>query len=104
MKALNTALGILTLLFMLKPVYAVPPGIEVIFSKSPMGKVTFKGGSHMAKGLKCDACHPKLFQQKKGMAKIRLEDHQKSDKFCFACHNGKAAFSSEHNCAKCHAN
>jgi c(7)-type cytochrome triheme protein len=83
-------------------ILAVPPGMKIEFTKSPMGKVTFDGKTHAAKGLLCNACHPIIFQQKKGVAKMKLADHQKGEKFCFACHNGKNSFASAKNCNKCH--
>lgn len=82
--------------------YAVPPGMSVEFVKSPMGKVTLDGKLHADKGIKCDGCHPKIFEQKKGTAQIKLADHSQGKKFCFACHNGKEAFIPENNCNKCH--
>ena len=81
--------------------WAVPKGMTVEFTKSPMGKVVFSGDIHAGKGLACDKCHVKVFQMKKGTAKIKLTDHQEG-KFCFSCHNGKTAFTSKDNCNKCH--
>ncbi len=49
--------------------------------------------------FKCDECHMKLFQMKKGTAKIAFDDHGK-DKFCYSCHNNKIA---TFECNKCHA-
>ena len=82
-------------------ILAVPPGMKVEFTKSPMGKVTFDGKIHADKGQKCDSCHPLIFLQKKGSAKIKLADHQKGEKFCFTCHNGKKSFAPK-ECTKCH--
>ena len=93
---------VFTYLFTSMTILAVPPGMKIEFTKSPMGKVTFVGKTHADKGQLCNACHPLLFQQKKGVAQIKLADHQKGEKFCFACHNGKKAFTSEKNCNKCH--
>lgn len=81
---------------------AVPPGMTVEFTKSPMGKVVFSGQVHADKGLKCDDCHPKIFEQKKGTAQIKMEDHQKGEKFCFTCHNGTKSFKADGNCNRCH--
>lgn len=84
------------------PAAAVPPGMTMEFTKSPMGKVIFDGNVHPTKGVMCDACHPKIFEQKKGVAQIKLADHDKGEKFCFACHNGKKAWGTKDNCNKCH--
>lgn len=81
--------------------WAVPAGMMLEYTESPMGKVIFSGDSHVSKGLTCDACHPALFEQKKGAAKITMPDHQ-AGKFCFACHNGSQAFAAEGNCNLCH--
>ncbi len=60
------------------------------------GRVTFDGRLHAAKGYVCNDCHLKLFPtQKKGL--ITLADH-KTDKACFACHNGTVAFKTCDNC------
>lgn len=84
---------------------AVPPGKTIVFSNSPMGIVTMDGKLHADKGLKCNACHPKLFAQKKGTAHIKITDHQEGKKFCFACHNSKgSAFPANNHCKKCHKN
>ena len=82
---------------------AVPPGKTTEFTKSAMGKVVFDGKKHADKGLKCDDCHKNKtpFDMKKGIAKIKIADHQ-AGKFCFSCHDGKKAFASKENCAKCH--
>ena len=81
---------------------AVPPGMDVEYTKSPMGKVVFSGQLHADKGKKCEDCHPKLFEQKKGVAKISMDEHQKGENFCFACHNDKVSFKADGNCNRCH--
>ncbi len=100
-KVLNTM--ILTMLLgYVSSVTAVPPGMEIEFTKSPMGKVTFSGKLHAEKGLMCNDCHAEIFQQKKGTAEIKLADHNEGKKYCFACHNGTKSFKAEGNCGKCH--
>ena len=81
---------------------AVPPGKTVEFD-SPMGKVVFDGKAHAAKGLKCNACHTKIFKMKKGADKITMAA-MKEGKFCGACHNGEKAFKANDpaDCKKCH--
>ena len=84
------------------PSFALPPGQTMEFTKSPMGKVVFDGNLHPSKGIMCDGCHPAVFEQKKGAAKITLADHE-GGKFCFTCHKeGGKAWPSKDNCAKCH--
>lgn len=73
--------------------------------KGSPGPVTFSHAFHGGKGLKCNACHVKPFQMKKG----KSEDHpmaaMEEGKSCGACHDGKKAFGvkDKATCEKCHA-
>lgn len=82
--------------------FAVPPGMNIEYSNNPIGPVIFSGDVHAKKKLSCDHCHPKLFKQKTGSAKIDLASHHDGKTFCFSCHNDKVAFASAGNCARCH--
>ncbi|MCI0505638.1 MAG: cytochrome C [Gammaproteobacteria bacterium] len=85
------------------PGYALPPGQKMEFTKSPMGKVVFDGNLHPSKGIMCDGCHPAVFEQKKGTAKITMANHEAGDKYCFVCHKeGGKAWPIKDNCNKCH--
>ncbi len=92
------------LLLSLGNVMAVAPGKTVEFA-SPMGKVTFEGKAHAAKGFKCADCHtkPKLFEMKKGGDKMTMAAMNEG-KFCGTCHEGTKAFGvkAPADCAKCH--
>jgi c(7)-type cytochrome triheme protein len=81
---------------------AVPPGKTTEFAGGGMGKVVFDGKLHADKGLKCDACHTKIFPMKKS-AKITMAAMNKGEN-CGACHNGSKAFASSDpkNCNTCH--
>jgi len=81
---------------------AVPAGKTVEWD-SPMGKVVFDGKVHASKGLKCNACHTKIFKMKKGADKINMHEINEGE-FCGACHNGKKAFKANDpkNCKTCH--
>lgn len=81
---------------------AVPPGKTLEWETSA-GKVVFDGKVHADAGLKCNDCHTKIFQMKKGSASMTMKDIN-DGKFCGTCHNGTKAFkaSAEENCAKCH--
>ncbi|MFQ3573170.1 MAG: c(7)-type cytochrome triheme domain-containing protein [Thermodesulfovibrionales bacterium] len=81
-------------------VMAVPTGKTVEYSGGGFGKVIFDGKIHADKDLKCNDCHTSLFSFKTE-AKITMADH-KSDKYCFKCHNGSKAFTSDNNCGRCH--
>jgi len=80
---------------------AVPPGTTITFPGGAMGTVTLDGAVHADKGLSCPDCHSKLFEQRRA-AHITFADHT-SDRFCYACHDGKTAFAPVGNCNRCHA-
>jgi c(7)-type cytochrome triheme protein len=81
---------------------AVPPGKKLEFNGNGKGAVAFDGRLHAEHGKYCALCHTDLFHQKKGDAKITVSDHREGKRFCFACHNGAAAYAPEGNCARCH--
>lgn len=103
MRVLTTILAIMIAIVFVGSAMAVPPGKTVEFSGGAMGKVVFDGKLHADKGLKCNDCHTKIFQMKKGTAHMKMADIN-AGKFCGACHNGTKAFKSSDaaNCAKCH--
>ncbi len=82
---------------------AAPPGQTVEFAGGPMGKVVFDGKTHADKGAKCNDCHTKIFQMKKGSTKITMAAMNKGEN-CGVCHNGEKAFASSDpkNCKTCH--
>ena len=102
-KAMIVILAILLAVAFVGNVMAVPAGKTVEFAGGDHGKVVFDGKAHADKGLKCNACHPKLFPMKKGTTKITMADIN-AGKSCGECHNGTAAFKAgdDANCAKCH--
>ena len=99
-KAMKVAAVVIVALATVTPVLAVSAGKSVEWNTS-MGKVIFKGDDHAGKGMKCNECHSKIFQMKKGAAVMKMADIN-AGKFCGECHNGKKAFKSAGNCAKCH--
>jgi c(7)-type cytochrome triheme protein len=104
MKNVVTWLTLLAFALFFGSAVAVPPGKTVEYAGGPMGKVTFDGKAHAAKGLKCPDCHtkPATFTMKKE-AKITMAD-MNAGKNCGTCHNGDKGFKSADpaNCAKCH--
>ncbi len=82
---------------------AVPPGKVLVFSESPMGKVTFSGEEHAEAGVKCKECHnPETFpKMKKGTVEITMAKIYAGE-LCGKCHNGTRAFAAKGNCAHCH--
>lgn len=77
-----------------------------ILYTEPVKSVLFSHKIHADdKRISCDRCHSGLFdmealkvQQKKDFT---MESLYKG-KYCGACHNGKAAFASDTQCARCH--
>ena len=101
MKILTTLLVIAIAVVFVGSAMAVNPGKTVEYAGGAQGKVVFDGKTHADKGLKCNDCHTKIFQMKKGAAKITAP--HKAGEFCGACHDGKKAFGQEEpNCGKCH--
>lgn len=99
MKILSVILSVLLLVAFAGTVMAVAPGKTIDYEGGAMGKVVFSGDTH--KVNKCNDCHTKIFQMKKGTSKVTVADHD-GGKLCFECHNGTKAFASKDNCAKCH--
>ena len=102
-KAITVILAILIAVAFVGNVMAVPAGKTVEFPGGDSGKVVFDGKVHADKGLKCNECHPKIFQMKKGSTKMTMAEIN-AGKFCGECHNGTKAFKTSEatNCAKCH--
>jgi len=82
--------------------FAVTSGKTVEYAGGSAGKVIFDGKAHAEKQFKCNDCHSKIFQMKKG-ATITMAE-MNSGKNCGTCHNGEKAFKSSDtaNCQKCH--
>ncbi len=102
MKSMSWLAVILGVLMVSGNALAVPAS-KTLDWDSPEGKVTFDGKIHADKGLKCNACHTKIFKMKKGTAVMKMADIN-SGKFCGECHNGTKAFKTQEkdNCGKCH--
>jgi c(7)-type cytochrome triheme protein len=80
--------------------FAVSPDEKIEYKNAPMGSVTFEGTIHNEKGLKCNSCHPKLFEKKTGAAEPTFSDHH-DESSCFACH--EISYKDEGNCMTCHS-
>jgi|SRR5208283_4229411 len=83
----------------------VTHGGDILYTK-PVKSVLFSHNLHVEKEkLGCDMCHMKLFEMK-ALAAQSKEDFTMGalykGKYCGACHNGKAAFASNTQCARCH--
>ncbi|MHB1398146.1 MAG: c(7)-type cytochrome triheme domain-containing protein [Trichloromonadaceae bacterium] len=103
MRAPITVLALCATLALAATASAVPGGKVIEFNKSPMGKVLFDGDRHKNAGASCKECHadgmfPKM---KQGTVKITMEEIN-TGHLCGFCHNGKRAFGTDGNCARCH--
>lgn len=95
------------------PTEAAPPqptesyGTTQVVASDPV-KSMFSHKSHVIKaGLKCDSCHPALFERKRGAAKAKGDYNMASldaGKYCGSCHNGKKIFgtTAPDTCKTCH--
>lgn len=105
--ALVTALFVATVAFVPEAAgVKVPADFAFEQGKGSPGPVTFSHTFHVeGKGLKCNACHTKVFKMKKGKSGDLTMAAMEEGKFCGACHDGKQAFSvkDKATCEKCHA-
>ncbi len=80
------------------------PEAPIIYDK-PVKGVIFSHKVHVDKGLGCEMCHNRLFEQKAKKAQDNPDFVMESlykGKYCGACHNGSLAFASNTRCATCH--
>ena len=80
------------------------PESPIVYDK-PVKGVIFSHKVHVEKGLACDMCHNRLFEQKAKKAQDSADfamDALYKGKYCGACHNGSLAFASNTRCATCH--
>jgi c(7)-type cytochrome triheme protein len=103
MKIVTILVTLLVAVMFVGSAFAVPAGKTVEFAGGSAGKVVFDGKMHADKGNKCNDCHTKIFQMKKGTAKMTMADME-AGKNCGVCHNGEKAFSvkDKASCGKCH--
>ena len=76
-----------------------------ILYTEPIHSVLFTHQSHLEKKLTCDQCHSGLFEMEALKAQEKKDFTMASlykGKYCGACHNGKAAFAADTQCARCH--
>lgn len=80
------------------------PEAPIVYDK-PVRGVIFSHKTHVEKGLACDMCHNRLFEQQAKRAQENKDFVMESlyqGKYCGACHNGSLAFASNTRCATCH--
>ena len=79
---------------------------DIVYTQ-PLKSVVFSHELHVVKkGLGCDKCHSGLFAPAAYSATEKGDFTMASfskGKYCGACHNGRTAFASDSQCARCHA-
>ena len=102
----------LTIIFSLLLIGLIPsalPAAEtaragILYTK-PIESVIFSHQDHLQKGTSCHTCHSGLFAMEALSAQKNKDftmDSLYQGKYCGACHNGKKAFASDTQCARCH--
>jgi len=83
------------------------PQIGDIVYTQPVKSVTFSHKVHAdEKKISCEQCHTKLFEMQALAVEKKQDFTMKAlyqGKYCGACHDGKAAFASNSQCARCHS-
>lgn len=77
-------------------------GGDILYTK-PVKSVLFSHKAHSK--ISCDRCHSGLFEMKALTAQEKPDFNMNAlykGKYCGACHNGKVAFASDTQCARCH--
>jgi c(7)-type cytochrome triheme protein len=77
-----------------------------ILYTQPVKSVIFRHQHHVdVKKISCEKCHSGLFEMQALLAQEKKDFIMESlyrGKYCGACHNGKDAFASDKQCARCH--
>ncbi len=76
----------------------------ILYTK-PIESVIFRHQDHSQKNISCNTCHSGLFAMEALQAQKNKDFTMESlykGKYCGACHNGKNAFASDTQCARCH--
>jgi len=78
--------------------HATPSGRVLRYRGAGQGAVVFDPRVHAKAGLVCKDCHGALFPTRR-TGLVSQGDHEDGTR-CFACHDGRRAFS---DCRRCHA-
>ncbi len=104
-KRLMIILGLLSICFTPHVVIAADQIFTGILYTKPLESVIFSHQDHVRKGLSCSTCHSGLFEMEALNVQKNKDftmDSLYQGKYCGACHNGKKAFASDTQCARCH--
>jgi len=75
---------------------------DITFKSKGITNALFSHDVHVAM-YSCKNCHTAVFPYKAGAKHYSMKDME-NGKSCGTCHNGKEAFASTGDCAKCHKN
>jgi len=104
-RSLLFSMTIMIMMFIAAQAFAEGAGGEIYYTK-PLKSVLFSHKLHADElGLSCDMCHFKLFDMQALAAQENPDftmDSLYKGKYCGACHDGKMAFASNTQCARCH--
>ncbi len=103
-RILQTILVILMPLSACADAHAADTGGDIKFDSQKAGAVHFSHDYHTRlRGLRCMACHFRMFEEAGGSYKMKKEKITKRD-FCEYCHNGMKGFDAQEakNCIRCH--
>jgi c(7)-type cytochrome triheme protein len=104
---------VIIFLFLSLCITDISPAAEKNFSDGggilytePVKSVIFRHQYHVdVKNISCEKCHSGLFDMQALQAQEKndfIMDSLYKGKYCGACHNGKDAFASDTQCARCH--
>lgn len=81
-------------------------GGDILFEDTKkLSPVLFSHKKHADAGNKCEDCHDRIFQKKKGSTdkdNALTMKTMKAGEYCGVCHDGSKAFSIKSSCKKCH--
>lgn len=103
-RVLETILALLMVLSACAVSHAADTGGDIKFDTRNAGPVFFSHDYHTKlRGIRCMACHFRMFEEAGGSYKMRREKVNKRD-FCGYCHNGMKGFDAQEakNCIRCH--
>ena len=95
---------LLLICFISSGAQAAKPAKGILYTK-PLESVIFSHQDHAQKDVSCATCHSGLFEMEALCVQNKKDftmDSLYKGKYCGACHNGKKAFASDTQCARCH--
>jgi c(7)-type cytochrome triheme protein len=104
-KRLIIIFNLLSIFFVQLGAIAADQAFPGILYTTPLESVIFSHQDHTQKGLSCNTCHSGLFKMEVFQVQKNKDftmDSLYKGKYCGACHNGKKAFASNTQCARCH--